>query len=163
MSILGESGGCSFGSLSTIVDNNTVQRSEEILRSLLPLPSPAVAEEGDGGGFRDDVQISQLPKHIRPLQHSLSNPIMHSLGQHLQLLFIGIERIGKPMDQCIAGIVAVIQPSVLNTTQIREANIDLLSQVSQTSALGVPKLTNTLAKRHPLLALHRRLLIAARA
>ena len=63
------------------------------------------------------------------------------------------------MDQGVGRVIAKTQPLVLDSTQVSEADADLLGQITQTPFLGVPKLSNPIAEDHCKIAPRRHLLV----
>ena len=74
------------------------------------------------------ITIGQCPKNVRPLKKTSPYSIRHTLCQHGQFFFVGFKDCCQSVDQGIAGIVAEVQPLVLNPAQVGEPNIDLPRQ-----------------------------------
>lgn len=107
------------------------------------------------------IAFRQFPEHIGPLKNPLSYSLWHPLRQDHQFVFVGLQGVGQPVDQGVGRVIAEIQPLVLDSTQVGEANADLLGQITQAPILGVSKLSNPFPKSLHKVSPRRHLLVAA--
>src|SRR5262249_44907431 len=79
---------------------------------------------------------------IWPLKNSLLDRLGYSLGQKQKFSLISIQGVRKSVDQSIRRVVAEIQPLVLDSAQVCEADTDFFSQISEAPSFCVPKFPN---------------------
>lgn len=76
------------------------------------------------------VQLGDLAEGVGPLLDSLPDVVGNLVGQVRQLVHVGVQRLGECTDQLLAGVVAKIEPPVLDLAQVIEADADLRGHVT---------------------------------